>query len=173
MTDTNEQKWREEFEKHFKLNIRMFDRGSLEVNPYSGKYLYTETHNAWAFYLAARKKAHSENEDAFKAFTLDLVDRYEKEINELEMKQLSDYQDAYGTDIDSLDNYQLKKRVLLMHSWVKQHQYGITNANKIKNESIQKRDKLLSLWMKNNHGKLSINEYDKMIVDTEGLLSEK
>lgn len=78
--DTSEQKWREEFEKHLKLNIRMFDRGSLEVNPHSGKYLYTETHNAWNFYLSARKKAHSENEDAFKAFTLDLADRYEKEI---------------------------------------------------------------------------------------------
>lgn len=35
------------------------------------------------FYLAARKKAHSEREDAFKAFTLDLVDRYEKEIEKL------------------------------------------------------------------------------------------
>jgi len=31
-------------------------------------------------YLAAREKAASQNEDAFKAFTLDLVGRYEKQL---------------------------------------------------------------------------------------------
>ena len=60
MTDTNEQKWREEFDEW---------RKGCSYSP-MGRVAY----------LAARKKTHSENEDAFKAFTLDLADRYEKEI---------------------------------------------------------------------------------------------
>jgi len=70
MTDTNEQKWMadalEACESHKKNEfdlIRPFEEACFR----SG-------------YLAARKKAHSEREDAFKAFTLDLADRYEKEI---------------------------------------------------------------------------------------------
>jgi len=68
MTDTNEQKWKEESKEIWKI------------------YRYGDGHSFGHLealemgYLAARKKAHSEREDAFKAFTLDLADRYEKEI---------------------------------------------------------------------------------------------
>lgn len=71
MTDTNEQKWKEESKEIWKI------------------YRYGDGHSFGHLealemgYLAARKKAHSENEDAFKAFTLDLVDRHEKEIQSL------------------------------------------------------------------------------------------
>lgn len=68
MTDTNEQKWKEESKEIWKI------------------YRYGDGHSFGHLealemgYLAARKKAHSENEDAFKAFTLDLADRYENKI---------------------------------------------------------------------------------------------
>ena len=64
MTDTNEKKWREECSKLEIPNQSVYD-------------------NFEWFYIKGRKKAHSENEDAFKAFTLDLADRYEKEITAL------------------------------------------------------------------------------------------
>ena len=74
MTDTNEQKWREEF-----INSVMIDY-RLTITAVNGNFINKSIQSKWEVYLAARKKAHSENEDAFKAFTLDLAERYEKEI---------------------------------------------------------------------------------------------
>lgn len=82
MTDTNEKKWKDDFVAWW---IENHDDTTALPRAY-----------AWQGYLAARKKAHSEREDAFKAFTLDLADRYEKEIELLkaELKaeqQVADY----------------------------------------------------------------------------------
>lgn len=51
------------------------------------------------------KKAHSEREDAFKAFTLDLADRYEKEI-ELLKAELKTEQDCVNEMIQSTPHYE-------------------------------------------------------------------
>ena len=61
-------KWREEFYE-------------WAGDKYDLDYTYDPGSAEEVAYLSARKKAHSENEDAFKAFTLDLADRYEKEID--------------------------------------------------------------------------------------------
>lgn len=37
---------------------------------------------------------------------------------------------------------------------------------------IEKRDRLISLWIKNNQNLLSINEYDQMITDSKEVLGE-
>jgi hypothetical protein len=51
------------------------------------------------------------------------------------------YDEAYGQD-DTLPNEELRKRLRVMHNWVKLHQYGVTNSNKIKNMHIDENDNL-------------------------------
>lgn len=82
--------WRREFENNFYQWNDEKDE--------NGKYVSSSRSIAWSVYLAARKKAHSENEDAFKAFTLDLADRYEKEIELLkaELKAEREAVDFYA-----------------------------------------------------------------------------
>lgn len=80
--------WRSEFEIQDNFEMHLSKRKND-----NGEYSDDETYFAWIGYLAARKKAHSENEDAFKAFTLDLAERYEKEIELLkaELKTERDF----------------------------------------------------------------------------------
>lgn len=71
MPDTNEQKWIADF------NVEFPEPDIMEYCGIDKKYHWNSQKIS---YLAARKKAHSENEDAFRAFTLDLADRYENKI---------------------------------------------------------------------------------------------
>jgi len=50
-------------------------------------------------------------------------------------EKLPGYQDCWG-DLETLTHDELKERTKLIHSWVKLHQFGVNQANKIKNDTI-------------------------------------
>lgn len=68
-------KWREEFESCFK---GIFNFKESSICPW--EYRDNSTMDAWGCYLAARKKAQEEREDAFKAFILDIAEDYERQL---------------------------------------------------------------------------------------------
>ncbi len=130
-TDT-EKKWREEFEA-----LQFKYKNNLERS-WNG-YVDGEIHSRWIMYEAARKKAHSENEDAFKAFTLDLADRYEKEIQKL--KEEIEILKFERVPVELFNESEEKKK----YFEEKHHEFANScNEWKIKyDEEIEKRDKLL------------------------------
>lgn len=50
-------------------------------------------------------------------------------------EKLPGYQDCWG-DLETLTHGELKDRAKLIHSWVKLHQFGVNQANRIKSDTI-------------------------------------
>lgn len=131
MTDTNEQKWQKEAEVSIDPS---YAESPWNIKSFSDSYVKG--------YLAARKKAHSEREDAFKAFTLVLADRYEKEIEKL--KEEIDFKDSQLKTREAV----LNKEIERLHKKVTSLHGSYDEAVIIFNGECEKRDKILGKYFK-------------------------
>lgn len=75
-----------------------------------------------------------------------------------ERELFSNFEQDWKTKVQDMSMEDLQKTIVLMHSWVKLHQFSVTNACEVKNKHIQIADNLLKEntealraleWMKN------------------------
>lgn len=85
-------------------------------------------------------------------------------INRLKMDDF--FEEDWQLNIDDMTVEELRSKILLMHSWVKQHQYAVNNANKIKNDMVNTLKKDLK-WALN-----TIEVADSMIDDFDKEMDE-
>lgn len=122
------QKWREEsleylltycVDNDFTLQQLRCNRTELWIDDYVNSNACVDRVQA---FIAGRAKAHEEI---------------------IGLKVDSFFEEDWDLSLDEMSIEDLRSQILLMYTWVKQHQYATNNANRIKNQEIKKRNEAL------------------------------
>lgn len=182
MTNTQEQKWREDFEVEFEIYEK-----SIEYNREHGEYSHFSDNECWGGYLAARKKAQEEIDSVYKLYAKkrkddnDFMDRviadYENKIQFL-TQQLEEkdhevrVQQTYNSRLVS-ENEQLTQQLKEVSDSSKEFYDGLVNYREQNKHLKQLIERAILFINGDYHNSLRKNERKKWLEEARLIVGDK